>query len=209
MKIILIRQAETDMPWAARYSAADFEAAAAEEQRRAAAVREEKKSDALAYRVYTGTSAASRETAERLFTLREPPIATALLDDVPLRAYRDGEASRPLWLWRTMRSIQWAAGSSRQAETRTDTLRRVREFVDLLEAEERDSIVVCRGLTMSALKAMLRAKGYCLEGGDLLPKPLERVRASKRSLHCGGCAHNCLLSEAKCPTGQSKAKGIR
>ena len=61
---------------------------------------------------------------------------------------------------------------------------------------------------MQTLKSALRRRGYCLEGGDLRPVPLERVRATKQSLHCGGCAHNCLLSEAKCQTGQNKAKGI-
>lgn len=65
-----------------------------------------------------------------------------------------------------------------------------------------------RGLTMQALKSVLRRCGYCLEGGDLRPTPLERVRATKRDLHCGGRAHNCLLSEAKCQTGKNKAKGI-
>ena len=59
------------------------------------------------------------------------------------------------------------------------------------------------------LKSVLRRRGYVLEGGGLRAVPLERVRASRKSLHCGGCARNCLLSEARCQTGINRAKGIR
>ena len=76
------------------------------------------------------------------------------------------------------------------------------------EEKDRDSIVICGRQAMSALLSGLRTRGYLLEGGGLVPRPLERVRATKRSLHCGGCAHNCLLSEAKCQKGQNKYRGI-
>ena len=57
----------------------------------------------------------------------------------------------------------------------------------------------------------MRRRGYCLEGGDLIRRPLERVRAVKQSLHCGGCHQNCVLSEAKCQIGQarSRERGIK
>ena len=67
MKIILIYQAATDMPWAASYDAASFERAAAEELLRPAAPVHVKKGDASAYRIYTGTAPASVRTAELLF----------------------------------------------------------------------------------------------------------------------------------------------
>lgn len=163
MKIILIRQAEdSNVPADTR------------------------RGDAAAYRVYTDTGRAGRETAEALFLLSEPPIGTPLLDDVP-------KAGGGLRGWLDMH---------REAR------RRAAQFLDLLEKEERDSVAICGGQAMSALRSILRARGYLLEGGGLLPRPLERVRATKRSLHCGGCAHNCLLSEAKCQKGQNKAKGI-
>ena len=69
-------------------------------------------------------------------------------------------------------------------------------------------MVICGRQGMSALRSVLRTRGYLLEGGSLVPRPMERVRATKRSLHCGGCAHNCLLSEAKCEKGRNKARGI-
>ena len=145
-----------------------------------------RKGNAEAYSIYINTACASRETAEALFTFSVPPIETALLDDAPL-------SGNGLHGWLDMR---------REAKRRSG------QFLDMLESKDRDSIVICGRQAMSALMNRLRARGYLLEGGGLLPKPLERVRATKRSLHCGGCAHNCLLSEAKCQKGQNKAKGI-
>lgn len=138
------------------------------------------------YRVYIDTAPAGRQTAEALFTLPDAPIVTPLLDDV---SPEDGLRGK--------------------LAAQRDARRRAGELLDTLERDERDSVVLCGGQTMSALKAVLRTRGYLLEGGGLVPRPLERVRATKRSLHCGGCAHNCLLSEAKCEKGRNKLKGIR
>lgn len=144
-----------------------------------------KKGNAAAYRVYTGTGPESAATAQALFTHAEEPTRTALLDDVPAQESLRGKL-----------------------QARRDARRRAGDFLDGLEKEERDSVVICGRQSMSALRSVLRAKGYLLEGGSLLPQPLERVRATRRSLHCGGCAHNCLLSEAKCEKGRNKARGI-
>ncbi len=206
MKIILIRQAEPDMPWDRRCSAAAFEQAAGREAGCGAVRVSVKKGDASRYRVYTGTTPAALDTAEMLFELREPPVRTPLLDEPVLRAFRDTEKTLPLWMWRELGRAQWYAGNGRQNGSRRETLERAAAFADLLEAEDRDCVVICRGLTLSALKTVLRRRGYCIEGGGLRTKPLERLRAVKQSLHCGGCHHNCLLSDAKCPIGQNKAR---
>ena len=206
MKIILIRQAETDMQRPARCDAAGFERAAAEEPTRGIVQTAVQKSDARRYRIHTGTARAAKETAELLFDFSEAPERTPLLDEVPLRAFTETDAAYPLRLWNTLGEAQWYLGSRRQAESRQDTLRRVGGFVDALEAEDRDCIVVCGARTLSALKTVLRRRGYCIEGGDLRPRPLERIRATKRTLHCGGCHHNCLLTEPKCQIGRAKAQ---
>ena len=145
-----------------------------------------KKGNAAAYRVYTGTGPEGRTTAEALFTLAGEPTRTALLDDAPT-----------------------GAGLREKLAARNAARRRAGEFLDRIEQEELDSVVICGRQSLSALKAVLRRRGYLLEGGSLIPQPLERMRATKRSLHCGGCAHNCLLSEAKCEKGRNRLKGIR
>ena len=206
MKIILICQAGTDMVWESRYDAASFERAVETERGCSAVGGNVRRIDASAYRVYTGTSRAGMKTAEILFERTGPIEATPLLDDVPIRAFRDTGRALPLWLWKAMAEAQWRADSRRQGETRYQTERRVEKLADRLEAESEDCIVICRGLTLSALKTVLRRRGFLMEGGGLAAKPLERVRATKKTLHCGGCHHNCLLTEAKCHIGREKAR---
>lgn len=209
MKIILVYQAATDMPRAASYDAASFERAAAEELLRPIAPVTVKKGDASAYRIYTGTTPASVQTAELLFDYTEPPVRTSLLDDVPLRAWKETDRTYPAGRWRLMARAQWRFGGGRQAETRRDTLARAGELIDRLEAEGRDCIVISRGLTMEALKTALRRRGYTVEGGGLVPRPLDRLRAAKQTERCGGCNHNCLLSNPKCDVGRNKARAMR
>ena len=206
MKIILIHQAGTSMKWESHYNAESFERAVAQELHSNAAPVSSRKSAADSYRIYTDTSPASVQTAALLFSSTTPPEQSSLLDDVALRAFQDGQGSRPLWLWRVMGETQWFLGESRQAETRQATLQRAQRFIEQLEAEDKDSIVICRGLMLSALKAVLKRRGYLLEGGNLRPKPLDRIRATKKFLHCGGCHHNCLLTDPKCQIGISKAQ---
>jgi len=205
IKIILILQARTDAPRAARCDAAAF-ARAAEAAVFGHAVSESvRKSDASSYRIYTGTRPASAETVEMLFELSEPPVTTALLDDVPLLPFRETSREYPLWLWKALGEVQRLVGSACQRESGRETVRRAKEVADLLEHGGRDCVVVAGTHMMRALRSVLRRRGYLLEGSDLFPKPLERVRATKRALHCGGCRHNCLLTEPKCRIGREKA----
>jgi hypothetical protein len=144
------------------------------------------RSDASAYRVYINTSHAAEETAAMLFDMKEPPTITPLLDDM-----------------RSQHSYSfWHFLASKQSR---ETLRQLKAFLDQLETDDQDCIVICSGFILSVMKVILRFRGYCLEGGDLVPKPLDRIRATKQSLHCGGCHHNCLLSAPKCQIGQNKA----
>ena len=209
MKIILVYRAASDMAWEERYDAAGVERALAEEREHGAAPVQVKKGDASAYRIYTGTDRAARETAELLFDFKEPPEATPLLDDVPLRAWQDSPKQRPLSLWRAMGELQWRTGSPRQPEKREDTLRRAGELTDLLEQKDADCIVIARGLTMKALKTVLRRRGYTIDGGSFAHKPLDRMRAMKQLLRCGGCNHNCPLTNPKCDVGRNKAKAMK
>ncbi len=158
-----------------------------------------KKGDASAYRVYTDETRAAAGTAALLFELSGPPVRSALLNAVDLGSER-----------RLTDALRWVFGSGPR-ESMGETKARLRQFADGLERDDRDCIVVCGGLALLMLKGILRRRGYVLEGGELIPRPLDRVRATKQSLHCGGCHHNCLLTDAKCPIGQAKARerGIR
>ncbi len=180
MKIILIRQAEPDMKWEKSYDAAGFAQACETARNQSASAVSARRSNAAAYRVYTGTSRAAAETAELLFELAEPPVKTTLLDDVLLRPFRDTDKKSPLRQWRTMGMIQWIFGSDRQAESGKETLEHLRSFVDRLESEDQDCIVIRGGRALAVLKWILRFRGYCLKGGKVVPKPLDSIRATNQ-----------------------------
>ena len=52
----------------------------------------------------------------------------------------------------------------------------------------------------------LRIRNYVIQRGGLLKfQPLEKIVVSRRNEHCGGCQHNCFLSNPGCGVGRDKA----
>ena len=52
----------------------------------------------------------------------------------------------------------------------------------------------------------LRVRGYCVARTGLgRVQPLERLLLTRRDMHCGGCGHNCLLTNPGCGIGRDKA----
>lgn len=208
MKIVLIRAAEADFTWPRRLDSVTIDAAWAELQKADIAPIGISRADAESYAVYTGTAPAAIQTAEALFTRTAPPVRTPLLDEIPSRSFRDTARRYPLWLWDALARLQWRFGSSRQPETKRDTLLRAREAIALAEISAADCVLIVPPRFLRVLAGELERRGYCVEGlpsfGD--PKPLDRVRAMKQDAHCGGCIHNCLLANPGCGIGLTKAK---
>lgn len=162
--------------------------------------------DASEYKIYTSTSRAAIETAEALFSFGRSPERTPLLDDVPLVPFTETKKQYPLWLWYAMGRLQWRMGSRRQPEARADVKRRAGDMIDLIERDGADCVLIARGLYLRILRDTLCRRGYCIQGGGFQVKPLDRIRATKQTLHCGGCIHNCMLSNPGCGIGMLKAK---
>lgn len=161
--------------------------------------------DASEYKLYTGTSPAAIETAEALFSSDRPAECTPLLDDVPIVPFTETKKQYPLWFWHAMGRLQWRMGSRRQPKTRAAVKRRAGNMIDLIERDGADCVLITRGLYLRILRDTLYRRGYCIQGGFRI-KPLDRIRATKQTLHCGGCIHNCMLSNPGCGIGMLKAK---
>ena len=208
MKIIIIQKAAPDIKRDMQYDSASFDNAAREALDCSITPIDAKKTDASAYRIYTGTDSASAQTAAALFDMSEAPEQTPLLNDIPVRSFRDTEKTHSYRFWQNMGKIQWYLGNDRQPETRTGTLKRVQALLEQLEEEEKDCVLITGGLTRSALLQLLSRRGYLIEG-ERREKPLARVRATKKNMHCGGCMHNCLLTDPGCDIGKDKARRER
>ena len=206
MKIILIHQAASAAEPAEKYDSSSFEEAVQRELKSGIAPSAAEQSDASAYRIYTGTFPAAGQTAEALFGAGCVSEETPLLDDVVPKAFTETDREYPLWVWRSMARLQWQLGNPRQPENRKTTLIRANRLIDRLEEDEKDCVIISGGLMLKTLLTALYKRGYCIEGGSGRLEPLARVRATKKDLHCGGCLHNCMLSNPGCGVGKEKAR---
>lgn len=206
MKIILVECAETDVRSDVRFDSEGFSAFCEREKTAGIVPVSVTRHDASGYKLYTGTGRAATETAQALYFSEQPPISTPLLDVVPICPFRETKKQYPLWLWRRIGHIQWRLGSRHQPETKADTKRRAEELIDLIERDGRDCVLIARGLYLQTLRDALYRRDYCIQGGGFWIKPLDKIRATKQTLHCGGCIHNCMLDNPGCGIGILKAK---
>ena len=151
--------------------------------------------------VYVSPRAAAQDTAEKLIA-DGTPQSESLLDEIPLRPFG---GVLPLWLWRALVWLRGLLGLA-AAESRRESRQKADELIDRLEKRGGDCILVSHPRRIAALCDALRVRGYCVQRTGLGGiKPFEQLLLSRRDEHCGGCAHNCLLSNPGCSIGRDKA----
>ncbi len=206
MKILILCSANTTMKWEKYYCSADFD----EAQRFVCACEAEKiscrQNGTNGRPVYVSTRISAYQTAQKLFT--DPKITEeALLDEIPVRSYKDTSKKLALWKWKFMAGLQRLTGSSRQPESRRQSAARAEALIAFLEERGQDCILVSHPHFIKVLLNRLRKHGYCVDGaGPFAPAPLDRILITRRDMHCGGCGHNCLLSNPGCTIGQEAAR---
>lgn len=100
----------------------------------------------------------------------------------------------------------WRKQCLKAARERADAL------IEKLEKAGEDCVLIASTAVVEVLLDRLRVKGYCqARTGIFALKPLEHIQVSRRDDHCGGCGHNCLLTNPGCGMGRDKAArlGIR
>lgn len=161
--------------------------------------------------VYAGTGKRALQTVKQLMP-DASPVEEKLLDETPVRACKDTGKKLPLWYWNFMAGWQRFWNNSRQPESRTQMIARAEELIDKLEAQGQDCILVSYPVFLGVLLGRFRARGYCVtRSGTFGIEPLERIRITKWDMHCGGCAHRCLLTNPGCGVGREAAmrRGIK
>ena len=150
-------------------------------------------------RVYCSPRRSARETAEKAVVGAETEIEERL-DELPRPRNESGRA-RPLWLWRFLLWLRRLFGTDRkEGRKRADAL------IDALEKRGEDCILISHPGMIASLIDALRVRGYCVQRTGMgRIKPFEQMLLSKRGEHCGGCGHNCLLSNPGCSIGRDKA----
>ena len=156
--------------------------------------------------VYVSSGKGAVQTAELLFTdatiVEEP-----LLNEVKQHAYKDTEKKLSLWHWQFMASLQRFLGNNRQPESKSQAKVRAKKLLNLLESRNQDCILISHPIFIKVLLNCLRARGYYVTRRNFFRiAPLERIVITKPNMHCGGCGHNCLLSNPGCGVGRDAAK---
>lgn len=164
VKIILIRHEKVDMAWDKKYNSVEYDLACEHYDRCPIAFPDKKYAKiAGAGRVYVSGLSRTYETACRLFDGTDF-VKTSLLNEVPLRSFKDIERLYPLWVWNFVGRLQWFLGKSRQPESKENTKIRARKIIKLLEKGQEDCYLVTHGFYMRVLISELRRCGYRIRG---------------------------------------------
>jgi broad specificity phosphatase PhoE len=216
MRVVLIRHAHVLVDWATHYTSAGYDAENEGYDR--APVEPLPPIDIPIEKVYI--SSLPRTEATAAFLVGKKRIEkTGLIDEVPLRAPFRSERKMPVWLFNALATIQWHAGSRRQPESRAETDRKIDAFLDRIEAEGEDCIVVGHGIYFYEMMKRMRRRGYSgriqryMKNGEILEFGLESVKAGaygavrdgrgKRSREIAGCGSR----EAGLPCSGARAAG--
>ena len=211
MKMLIICSGKPAMTWKKLYQSADYDEACLQAMNCDIKKAESERISAGGRPVYVSSGRGALQTAKLLFTDTDI-IEEPLLDEVPQRSYKDTEKELPLRRWQLMASMQRFFGNSRQPESRVQAKVRAKKLLDLLESRNQDCILISYPNFIRVLLDCLSSHGYYINRQNLFRiAPLERIAITKRDMHCGGCGHNCLLSNPGCGVGRDAArrKGIK
>ena len=206
MKILIICSGKPNMICKKRYHSAGFDEACRLAAECDIEKAEKERISSNGRPVYVSSGNSTVQTANLIFSdaniIKEP-----LLDEVPLRSYKDTEKELPLWYWQFMSSLQRFLGNNRQPETKAQVKARAKSLLNLLESRNQDCILISHPVFIKVLLSQFSARGYCITGRSFLRiAPLQRIVITKWDMHCGGCGHNCLLSNPGCGVGRDAAK---
>lgn len=206
MKLWIICSGKSAAAAPGRLSSAEFDAFCEAELGAPLAPDTSEKSSAVNGRkIYVGPAQADLETARLIFPDGEIE-RESLLAPVLCRSYKDTEQKLPLRRWRMMARFQRRTASPRQPESGRAIADRAGTLARRLREQEADCVLVCHSSFVAPLLDALRRQGCCFSrSGIFRYAPFERILVTARDLHCGGCSHNCLLTNPGCGVGRDKA----
>lgn len=168
MRIIIIRHEKVDMGWDKKYNSVAYDLAC-DKYDRCSIVPERKANFEIGEikTIYISELLRTYETACKIFG-KINFLKTPLLNEVPLKSFKDTEHMYPLWLWNLMGRLQWFIQNKRQVEGKKETIVRASQMIDLLEKNQDDCCVITHGFYMRTFIKELKTHGYKIERSNLL-----------------------------------------
>ena len=205
MSLLILCTGKPLSPLEGSYTSAAFDEAAAAVIRSAAEAPSERRISPGGRDVYIGEGFLARSTAEQILEPCELHVEP-LLNEIGVRSFSDSDHPLPAEKWLRKAAAQRKAGDPRQPESREDVTARADLLIRKLEEAKGDSLLITYPIFLAELLDRFRVHNYVVQRGDLFRfQPLEKIVVSRKDEHCGGCQHNCFLSNPGCGVGRDKA----
>lgn len=191
-----------------RYDSAGFDAAVKETINSVCPPYDGKKYNPEGKTVLIGEGMPALDTAEKILLPCEWTVEP-LLNEIPLRSFADTERIFTDRQWIKKAAAQRKHGDPRQPESDKTAQSRADKLIERIS--DGDFILITYPQFLSVLLNRLRVHSYVVQRtGFMRIKPLERFLVTQKDAHCGGCQHNCFLSNPGCGVGRDKAmrKGV-
>jgi len=208
MSTLIICAGKSISPAPGKYDSAGFDAAIKEALSSVCPPYEGKKFNPEGKTVLIGEGTPALDTAEKLLLSCRWSV-DPLLNEIPLRSFADTEQSFTGRQWMKKAAAQRKRGDSRQPESADAVQARADKLIEKIS--DGDYILITYPEFLSVLLDRLRVHDYVVQRtGFMRIQPLERFIVSLKESHCGGCQHNCFLSNPGCGVGRDKAmrKGV-
>ena len=159
MKVIIIRHGPVAYAWERKYSSSEFDKACTQYDKTPIMRMSYDIPVLNSKQVYVSTLPRSRDTAIEIFGNKDF-ICTELANEVPLGSSFNCKMRLPLWFWNITGRVQWLLNANRQEESRKETKSRARKFIEILNDDGCDSVVVTHGFYMHTLVKEMQKSGY-------------------------------------------------
>ncbi len=206
MSMLIISAGPSLSPLAGNFDSAGFDAAWAACLDADARAPEERRIAPGSRKVLVAEDRLALSSAGQLLETEALPVEP-LLNEVPLRSFTDTDRVYPADKWLRRAAAQRKHRDPRQPESREQLRARAERLIGKLEAEGGYYLLVTHPLFLTELLDRLRVHGYVIQrSGVMQIRPWEKIVVSRREEHCGGCQHNCFLSNPGCGVGRDKAR---
>ncbi|MGL4630869.1 MAG: histidine phosphatase family protein [Leadbetterella sp.] len=157
MKITFIRHSKVLFKWAKVYTSASFDTACKDYDTSKIEIGTQK--EYTAQIVYISTLSRTEHTAYNCIAGNKELIKTDLLNEIPLQSFFDTTMRLPTLIWHIIGRLQWYVNSDRQPETRRESIRRINQFLDLIEGKNQDCLIIGHGFFFAQMTSELKKRG--------------------------------------------------
>ena len=159
MKLYLMRHFKVDYQWKTMYTSSEFNSACNLYDKSQIISTSSKEIDLEITVIYVSELSRTNNTAA-LLGLNKTIIKTELLNEVPMKSFSKLKFKIPTIVWFIVGRIQWYFNCNSKVEGRTKTKQRIQEFLNILEQNKEDCLIIGHGFYFSQMKKELHKRNF-------------------------------------------------